>query len=195
MPPPARLPADAAAGVCPHRTRSLLLIRLCLVFANVWMMVNAVTGIPLYPSLQRPGYIALDGAFWCELAAWLAGGAAGHADAGVASAAACCALVVWLAGPCQRAWLPLDRRAAVNLFFHGVALFRLARSGDTRQPPPGCMATGPQNHLPPPAHLPLPAGCCGMSGASPSAIPRSSSCGSSSTAGRACSSWSSRRRV
>lgn len=52
------------ARACPHTRCSLLVIRICLFSAYVWLLINACTGIPLWPSVDSPGYLSLDMLIW-----------------------------------------------------------------------------------------------------------------------------------
>lgn len=43
----------------------LLLIRLCLVGAYVWLLIAAAVGYPIWPDTLNAGWISLDGIVWC----------------------------------------------------------------------------------------------------------------------------------
>ena len=43
---------------------SLLLIRLCLTMAYIWLMTAASVGYPDWPKVSNPGFYSLDGIIW-----------------------------------------------------------------------------------------------------------------------------------
>lgn len=61
--PPARC-NGCSSHVLP---RSLLIIRICLFMAYVWLLINAVTGLPAWPDVDNPGYLAVDSLVWSIL--------------------------------------------------------------------------------------------------------------------------------
>lgn len=57
--PPARPALPSTSGPC-----SLLLIRLCLTMAYIWLMTAASVGYPAWPGVSNPGFYSLDGIIW-----------------------------------------------------------------------------------------------------------------------------------
>ena len=63
------------ACAAPPARRSLLLIRLCLIMAYVWLMTAACNGYPSWPNITdgpagQPGFISVDGIVWWVGLGW-----------------------------------------------------------------------------------------------------------------------------
>lgn len=93
---PAAHPSRAPPPTSPRPACSLLVIRICLFMAYVWILVNAVTGLPAWPSVDNPGYLAVDALVWSILNLIVHGAAMLQVHAaGAAAAAAAGAPPVW----------------------------------------------------------------------------------------------------
>ena len=164
----------ACACAAPPARRSLLLIRLCLIMAYVWLMTAACNGYPSWPNITdgpagQPGFISVDGIVWWVGLGWeAAAGARASADAAL----------LWR----RRTLTPTPPSLPPPSFL---------------PPPPPPLpplfpaAVGPASTCS--STAPPCSSCCATSGASPSSSQSTRPCGSSSTAAAAWASWSSRR--